>query len=209
METRNASPRFRSRPERSWCSFRRKWLLPLLVLPFAFPAHGASAQAIPSLVIRSDLSVFGLIPANLTPTFAPLDSSLLLGYALGGFYQSPHIIGIEIRGSIQRRLNAQHQESALIGPRVALRFGRVKPYTSILFGAGNGWRYKDPPSSGKRLPRPVEGMGAQCTLSGGVDVQISRRFAVRVGEISYSELYLKRWNLTPVNVTAGVIWRLK
>jgi hypothetical protein len=30
-----------------------------------------------------------------------------------------------------------------------------------------------------------------------------------MGEVSYSKLYLKNWDLTPVNLTAGVIWRIR
>jgi hypothetical protein len=180
-----------------------------VILAAAFFAGGASAQVVPDLVMGSNLSIYGSLPANFQPDFAPLDSSVLFGYSIGGFLQSAHIIGLELRGSIQRRWNAQHQESALAGPRAALHVGRVKPYTSLLFGAGNGWRFKDSPTSGEKLPRPVEGEGPQWTLAGGVDLNVSRRLAIRVGEISCSELYLKHWNLTPVNVTAGVVWRLK
>jgi hypothetical protein len=196
-------------PKRPWRGCRLRWLLLGVVLPIALFACAASAQVIPDLVLRSNLSVFGTLPANLKPDFAPLDSSVLFGYSLGGFLQSGHIIGVEVRGSIQRRLNVQHQESALAGPRAALHFGRVKPYASLLFGAGNGWRFKDSPPSGEKLPTPVEGMGAQWTIAGGVDLQISRCCAVRVGEISYSALYLKHWDLAPVNATAGVVWRLR
>jgi hypothetical protein len=199
----------RCEPKRPWRAFRWKWLLLGLVLPAIFCAGAASAQVVPELIARSNLSVYGTLPANFTPNFAPVDSSVLFGYSLGGFLQSPHIIGLELKGSIQRRINSQHQESALAGPRVALHLGRVAPYTSILFGAGNGWRFKDAPPPGEKLPTPVEGIGPQWTWSGGVDLRISRRFAVRAGEISRSELYLKHWNLSPLNATAGVVWRLR
>ncbi len=189
--------------------FHHKWPLLVATLLLALSAGRASAQVIPGLVFRSDLSVFGSLPTNLTPDFAPFDSPVLFGYSLGGFYQSRHILGAEIRGSIQRRVNVQHQESALGGPRAALHFGRITPYTCFLFGAGNGWRFKNPPTPGEKVPKPFEGMGPQWTLVGGVDVHLSHHVAIRVGEISYSELYLKHWDLTPVNVTAGVVWRLR
>jgi hypothetical protein len=200
---------FRCEPKRSWCGYHRKWLRLGVILSVTFFAGKASAQVIPDLVPRSNLSVYGTFPANLTPNFAPADSSVLFGYSLGGFLQSPHIIGLELRGSIQRRINAQHQESALAGPRAAFHFGRVAPYTSILFGAGNGWRFKDAPRPGERLPKPVEGMGPQWSWTGGVDLRVSRHFSVRAGEISLSDLYLRHWNLTPLNATAGVVWRLR
>lgn len=189
--------------------FRQKGFLLAAALFFAASAGRASAQIIPGLVMRSDVSAFGTLPANLTPNFAPFDSPVLFGYSLGGFYQTRHVIGAEIRGSIQRRINAQHQESALAGPRAALHFGRITPYTSFLFGAGNGWRFADPPTPGEKVPKPIEGMGPQWTMLGGVDLHVTNHLAVRVGEVSYSKLYLKHWELSPVNVTAGLVWRLR
>jgi hypothetical protein len=168
-------------------------------------ACGAYAQ-IPGLVAKPDLSIFGSLPANLTPDFGYY-SPVVLGYSVGGFFQARQLIGVEVRGSIQRRLNAEHQESALVGPRLAFHFGPISPYASVLLGAGHGWRYLNPPVPGEVQPQPIAGIGGQWTLVGGADLHLSHHFAFRVGEISYSKLYLKDWNLTPVNVTAGVVYR--
>jgi hypothetical protein len=187
---------------------RRKWLLTAAIFAVFSTAMG-SAQVIPGLVMRSDMSAYATMPFNVTPNFAPYDSAVLFGYSIGGFYQTRHIIGAEIRGSIQRRGNAQHQESALAGPRVAMHFGKFTPYSSFLIGAGNGWRFAEQPPPGSKVPKPVEGLGAQWTLVGGVDMHVSRNLGFRLGELSYSQLYLKNWNLSPLNVTAGIIWRLR
>lgn len=186
---------------------RWKWLV-AAILTTAFSSAVGSAQVIPGLVMRSDMSAYATMPFNVTPNFAPYDSAVLFGYSLGGFYQTRHILGAEIRGSIQRRGNAQHQESALAGPRVAMHFGKFTPYSSFLIGAGNGWRFAEQPPPGSKVPKPVEGLGAQWTMVGGVDVHLTRNFAIRMGEVSYTQLYLKNWNLSPVNITSGVIWRL-
>ena len=190
------------------CGLRRKWLLTAAIFAVFSTAMG-SAQVIPGLVMRSDMSAYATMPFNVTPNFAPYDSAVLFGYSIGGFYQTRHIIGAEIRGSIQRRGNAQHQESALAGPRVAMHFGKFTPYSSFLIGAGNGWRFAEQPPPGSKVPKPVEGLGAQWTLVGGVDMHVSRNLGFRLGELSYSQLYLKNWNLSPLNVTAGIIWRLR
>ena len=210
MEPTPSSHRIRPGSGRHCPGSRRMQLLLLsAVLLVAFSARVASAQVIPGLVFRSDLSAYGSLPTNFSPSFAPFQSSVLFGYSIGGFYQSRHFVGAELRGSIQRRVNAQHQESALAGPRFALHFGRISPYSSFLFGAGQGWRFKNQPTPGERVPRPIPDIGPQWTLTGGVDFHVSHRLAIRVGEISYSELYLKNWDLTPVNFTAGVVWRLR
>ena len=209
MEPRANSYCVQSESRLPSCGLRRKWMLLATVLLVALSAGAASAQVIPGLVFRPDLSVYGTFPTNFSPTFAPFSAPVLFGYSVGGFYQTRHFIGAELRGTIQRRENRQHQESALVGPRLALHFGRVTPYSSLLIGAGMGWRFRNPPTPGQRVPRPVPGIGPQWTLTGGVDFHVSHNLAIRVGEVSFSELYLKNWDLTPVNFTAGAVWRLR
>lgn len=178
-----------------------------LAFVFVAVAHSAPAQIIQGLQSRNNLSVYGTLPVNVTPDFGYY-APVLFGYSLGGYLQTPYLVGAEIRGQIQRRQNAQHQESALIGPRVAMRFGRIDPYVSFLIGAGNGWRFTEPPIVGVKQPKPIEDIGTQWTLVGGVDFKLNHHFSARVGEISYSKLYLKEWNLTPVNFTAGIVYRI-
>jgi hypothetical protein len=188
--------------------FQRSLSRAALALVLSAVACSASGQIIPGLQTRSNLSAYATIPINLTPDFRDFGTPAVAGYSLGGFLQTPYIVGVEVRGIIQRRLNAEHQESAQIGPRVALRFGRITPYAVALGGAGNGWRFREPPIPGEKPPKPIEGLGPQWTILGGVDVKLSHRVSIRAGEISYSKLYLKDWGLTPLNVTAGVVLRL-
>lgn len=178
-----------------------------LALLFSAAACGASAQVIPGLNAKPDLSIFGTLPVNVTPDFGYY-APVLFGYQLGGFLQTQHLIGAEVRGTIQRRLNPQHQESILAGPRLALHYGPISPYISILGGAGNGWRYLNPPVTGVKNRQPVEGLGGQWTIAGGVDFHLTHHFAFRLGELSYSKNYLKNWSLTPLNFTAGVVYRI-
>jgi hypothetical protein len=179
-----------------------------MALAFAGVAHTASAQVINGLQAHSNISAYATLPFNVTPDFSYFRTPVVGGYSLGGFYQTPYFVGVEVRGIIQRRLNAEHQESALAGPRFAMRFGRFVPYVSALGGAGNGWRYREPPIVGVKPPKPIEGLGPQWTIAGGVDVKLTHHLSIRAGEVSYSKIYLKEWNLTPVNITGGVVWRL-
>jgi hypothetical protein len=181
----------------SWCrqSLRRV----ALALLFSAAASAASAQIIPGLVGKPDLSVFGTLPVNVTPDFGYF-APVLFGYQLGGFFQTRHLIGVEVRGTIQRRFNHQHQESALAGPRIALHYGPFSPYVSVLGGAGN--------VSGARNPQPVEGLGGQWTIAGGLDFHPTHHLGIRLGELSYSKIDLNNWNLTPLNFTAGIVYRI-
>jgi hypothetical protein len=179
-----------------------------LALLFAAAACSASAQTvIPGLVARPDISVYGTLPVNVSPDFGYF-APVLFGYSLGGFYQTQHLIGVEVRGAIQRRFNTQHQESALAGPRLSMHFGPFSPYVSALGGAGNGWRYLNPPIVGVRNVQPVEGLGPQWTIVGGTDFHLNHHLGFRLGEISYSKNYLKNWSLAPVNLTAGIVYRI-
>jgi hypothetical protein len=188
-------------------SFCRQYLRRAAVaILFLAAGHVASAQVVPAFG-GPDISIFGTLPVNVTPDFGYY-APVVFGYQLGGFLQTRHLLGLEIRGTIQRRANTQHQESALGGPRFALRYGPFAPYVSVLGGGGNGWRYLDPPILGKVNPQPVEGLGAQWTVAGGVDFHMTHRLRIRMGELSYSKNYLKNWNLTSLNFTAGLVYRI-
>jgi hypothetical protein len=189
----------------SWC--RQSLLRAAVALVFSVAACSASAQVVPAFGGKPDISVFGTLPVNFTPDFGYF-APVLFGYQLGGFVQTRHVFGIEIRGTIQRRANTQHQESALGGPRFALHYGPFAPYVSVLGGGGNGWRYLNPPIVGIKNPQPLEGLGPQWTVVGGVDFRMSHRWRARLGEISYSKNYLKNWNLTSLNFTAGLVYRI-
>jgi hypothetical protein len=178
-----------------------------LALLFSAAVCTASAQVVPAFA-KPDLSIYGTLPVNFTPDFGYF-APVLFGYQIGGFLQTQHVFGLEIRGTIQRRFNTQHQESALGGPRFALRYGPFAPYVSVLGGGGNGWRYLDPPTVGVKNVQPLEYLGPQWTIAGGLDFHVSRRLRFRVGEVSYSKNYLKYWNLTSLNFTSGLVYRIK
>ncbi len=178
-----------------------------LALVFAALSHSAPAQIIQGLQSRNNLSIYGTLPVDVTPDFGYY-APVLFGYSFGGYLQTPYVIGAEIRGQVQRRQNAEHQEAALIGPRVAIRFGRLTPYASFLVGAGQGWRYRETPILGAKQPQPIQNIGTQWTILGGADFKLNHRFSARVGEVSYSKLYLKEWTLSPVNFTAGIVFRI-
>lgn len=177
-----------------------------LALLFSAAVCSASAQVVPAFA-KPDLSIYGTLPVNFTPDFGYF-APVLVGYQLGGFLQTQHVFGLELRGTIQRRFNTQHQESALGGPRFALRYGPFAPYVSILGGGGNGWRYLNPPIVGIKNVQPLEYLGPQWTVAGGLDFHVSRHLRFRVGDLSYSKNYLKYWNLTSLNFTSGLVYRI-
>jgi hypothetical protein len=166
-------------------------LTTVLVL-FGVP-HIVSAQVGPASRPAAEISIFATA-TDAKPNFRYLYDRAVYGFSLGGFVQTRHIFGIEARGSLLRWGSDQHEESALAGPRFALHFGPFSPYASGLVGAGNAW-------SRNRV-------GLQWSAVGGVDLRVAHRFRLRVGEVSYSKIYLTNRTLTALNASAGFVYRI-
>lgn len=72
-----------------------------LVLLFAAAAYSASAQVVPGLRWSPDISAFGTFTA-VKPDVGYYGDLAVYGPSVGGFWQTRHIIGVEVRGSILR-----------------------------------------------------------------------------------------------------------
>jgi hypothetical protein len=180
-----------------------------LALLFWVSTNSASAQvSFPGLHSDPHLSLFGTF-TNVKPDYQYYGDYAAVGFTSGAFLQTSHILGWEGRGSITRWQGLEHEETLLAGPRASLHFGRISPYVSFLGGVANGWRWQTPRLSGQPEPKLVEGFGPQWSTVGGLDVHLSGRFVLRVGEISYSKTYLSNWALTPISASAGFVYRLK
>jgi hypothetical protein len=178
-----------------------------LVLLFSTAAYSASAQVIPSLRSAPQFSVFGAF-TEVKPDHQYYEDFAVSGVTAGGFLQTRHLIGVELRGSVMRWGSLEHEESALAGPRFALHFTRISPYFSVLGGEANAWRWNNPVHTGQPQSKLVEGLGPQWSAIGGLDIRLSQHLVMRVGEISYSKTYLKDWNMTPLTASAGFVYRI-
>ena len=174
-------------------------------LLLSLAAHSAFAQVIPAARYAPYGSVFTEFTVG-KPDFSNYGDLAVYGFTIGGFTTSSHILGTEARGSILRSGGYDHEETALAGPRVALHFGRVSPYLSLLGGGGHSWWYSNAPNKG---PTPVQkvGVGLQWTAVAGIDVYVNRRISLRVGELSYSNVYVGSRTLTPLTASAGIVYR--
>ena len=150
-----------------------------------------------------DISVFALA-TGAKPNFRYLYDRAVYGFSAGGFLQTHHVIGVEVRGSLLKWGSDQHEESALVGPRAALRFGRITPYVTGLVGAGNAWSRNLP----GHPPFIIEEVGAQWSALGGIDIRLSRHLRLRVGELAYSKIYLSERTLSALNASAGFVYRI-
>lgn len=188
---------------------RRKYLrlnLPVLLV-LAFAALSGSAQVIPALRMGPNISAFTTF-TDAKPNYQYYGDAAVYGVSAGGILQTPHLPGIEVRGSLLRLGGLEHQESALAGPHVALHFGRIAPYLSVLGGYGNAWWFSHPPANHLLPPgKLMEGLGPEWSVLGGVDVHLYRHFNLRFGELGYSKIYVKDRTLTSLTASSGVVFR--
>ena len=189
-------------------TFCRKHTLVWIPVAFLFwiTAHSISAQVMPALRRNADISIFSTFTAA-KPDFHHYKDDAVYGFSLGGFLQTHHVVGVEVRGSIVRWGGTEHRESVLAGPRAAVHFGRISPYASVLVGAGHAWWYTNPPGKGLPPPQAVEGTGFQWAILGGVDVRMNHGISLRAGELGYSRIYEKHRTLTPLYASAGIVYR--
>jgi hypothetical protein len=125
------------------------------------------------------------------------------GYSLGGFVQTPHLVGLEVRGTYLRWGSAESRFDAMAGPRVSLHFARFSPYGAVLVGAGHPIVRVDGPRS------RVE--GANCVelkLLSGVDYYATHHLSIRLGEISFSRYYAFPKRVRAIDVSAGFVYHL-
>lgn len=185
---------------------RLLWCLSL-VLVMTLATYRAHAQVVPTLRLPTRFSVFTTF-TDVKPHFGYYDDRAVWGLTAGGIMQLPRLGGVEVRGSIARFGGLSHQESALIGPRVALHVFHVTPYGSLLFGEGNGWWWSNPPIKNKPKPELDEGRGFQWSVVGGLDFHLHNRLSLRIGELSFSRLYIPGRNMTPLSASSGLVFRL-
>jgi hypothetical protein len=176
-------------------------------LMFWAAAHSVSAQVIPPLRAAPDIRVFSTFTVA-KPDFRDFSDYAVYGFSAGGYLQTRHVIGAEIRGSITRWGGGQHEESALAGPRASLHLGHFSPYVAFLGGGGNTWSWSKPPKPGLPTPQETEETSPQWSILGGLDVHLKHRLSLRIGEFSYSQIYRTDKTMTPISASAGIVYRV-
>ncbi|HTF66678.1 MAG TPA: hypothetical protein VK638_28745 [Edaphobacter sp.] len=174
-------------------------------LPLLLAAHSAVAQAAPPVRYGPQVSTFAEFTAG-KPDFGNYGDWTVYGFTMGGFSESSHILSSEVRGSILRSGGYDHEETALAGPRAALHFARLSPYLSLLGGGAHTWWYSNAPNKGPK-PTMKSGLGLQWTAVAGIDVYMSPRISLRVGELSYSNVFVGSETKTALTASAGVVYR--
>jgi hypothetical protein len=125
------------------------------------------------------------------------------GYSLGGFVQTSHLWGLEVRGTYLRWGSDESRFDALAGPRVAIHFARFSPYGAVLVGVGHPIARLNGPKS-----KLQSGNGAEVKLLGGVDYYATHHLSIRLGEISFAEYYALPKGVSAIDVSAGLVYHL-
>jgi hypothetical protein len=188
----------------TWVSKRQRFVGFVLLLGLVGAARIATAQVGPAARPAWDTAVFATF-TDAKPNFRYLYDRAVYGFSLGGYVQPRRLIGVEVRGSLLKWGSDQHEESALAGPRAVLHFGRISPYASGLVGAANAWSR----NLNSKPTFAIEEVGMQWSILGGVDIRLKHHLRLRVGEIAYSKIYLPNRTLSPLNASAGFVYRLR
>lgn len=125
------------------------------------------------------------------------------GYSLGGFVQTSHLWGLEVRGAYLRWGSDESRFDVQAGPRVAFHLRRISPYGDVLIGAGHPLARPNGPKS-----RLISGTGSELKLLGGVDYYASHHLSFRLGEISFAEYYALPKGVSAIDVSAGLVYHL-
>jgi hypothetical protein len=189
-----------------WLNARAFWCLSVLLLGALTPLR-ATGQVMPVLRVPLRLSVFGTF-TDAKPHLHYYADGLTWGFTTGGIMQLPRFGGVELRGSMLRSGSYSHQESALIGPRLAMHIFHMSPYGSLLFGEGNARWQSNPPRKSLPPPRLDEDHGFQWAIVAGVDFHLRNRVSLRVGELSFSKIYTPSKTLTPFSASTGLVFRI-
>jgi hypothetical protein len=182
------------------------WLLSAILL-MTVTTYRAQAQAIPVLRLPTRISLFGTF-TDTKPHQGYYYDRAVWGFTGGGIVQLPRLGGLEARGSMVRFGGLSHQESALIGPRVALHVFHVTPYGALLFGEGNSWWWSNPPARTRPTPRLEENHAFQWSVVGGLDFHLRNRVSFRIGELSVSRIYIPGRNMTSLSASTGFVLRV-
>jgi hypothetical protein len=176
-------------------------LLLLFLLSFFQPM--ARGQVIPALKAPAHLNAFG--------TFTYADSGwngkTIYGATIGGNWQSAHLLGFEVRGSALSFGSVEHQYSALGGVRAAYHVSRFTPYAVVLGGVAQA-RWQGEVIGGLDPHGNILKIGPEWSIVGGVDWYLHRRLTVRLGEFSYSNIYVSQ-TLKPWSFGGGIVYRLR
>jgi hypothetical protein len=169
-------------------------ILFLLLTPFA-----VRAQVAPEMRGPLTIHLFG----NYTYGSSDGSANNSAGLTLGGFIQAPHLFGLESRGSFLYWGTQERRYDALFGPRVALHFSRFSPYGAVLAGAGHAVTWKTGINSSFR-----SATGVEWKLLGGVDFYAGHHFSIRLGEVSYAKIYVFQNDLSSIDFSGGIVYRL-
>ena len=161
------------------------------------------AQVGPAVRLPLSVHVFGTYTGG-NASGPKTNNTTSYGYSLGGFIQTPHFLGGEIRGSYLRWGTDQQRLDALFGLRGGWHHGRFSPYGVALVGAGHPIIRTNGPKSLQE-----SGTGFAWKLGGGVDFYAGRHWSLRAGELSYSMVNaLPHRNISAFDFSAGLVYHV-
>jgi hypothetical protein len=180
-------------------------LLLLLVSSFVW-VRSSHAQAIATADKTGQLNVFGAYTLT-SPDYSNQKDN---GFTIGGDYLLRRFIfGHPALTGRYTRVTGPIMNETFAGGGLEsfYKIGPVHPYATVLYGVGG---------LNSNFRGHYSDSGGELLIGGGVEVPFSRRFSAR-GEYTYGFLNISgkngtpvgELNLTPSNVTLGVVYHIK
>jgi opacity protein-like surface antigen len=92
----------------------------------------------------------------------------------------------------------------LFGPRLTLRTGSLEPFTHALLGIADGRAE----ASGAGIAQRASGQAFTVALGGGLDLKVSKRLALRLGQVDYLRSRTSDLGLNSVRYATGLVIRM-
>lgn len=162
----------------------------------------ASGQALSTASRKADLSFFGEVAA-VNPNYGPSSQE---GYVFGIDYtrflsHSYLVPSLELRTSVSPKGATAGEYVYGGGLKLEHRYGRFHPYGDFLFGVGF-IRFRDPHGFTPSGDLYLMDLSNVYTYGGGFDVDVTKRWAVKVDAQS------SRWKLdsqTPITLEPSIL----
>lgn len=178
----------------------------LLTGAFILAQAGARAQVAPALHLPPDVGIFGTYTIA-QPTVGGAFNTVS-GVTTGAYLRPQSLLGVELRGVFLRWTGYDHEYAALIGPRASFYLGRFSVYGALEVGPGRAWRVVETNQNGS-VKLAAHSAGFEWSLIGGADLNLKHHWNLRVGELSFSNIYASGQVRKPLNYSFGLVYRLR
>lgn len=136
-------------------------------------------QAVPTAIQRLQVSTFGGVSGVHTGFDSGRNLDTTVGVDLGFLPHYSLFPSLEVRGTYPvDKGQVDSQKNILVGPKVALHYGRIHPYGDFLFGRGQ-INYQNGATNPVRTAFYVQSVSNVFSPGAGLDFELNEHFALK------------------------------